>query len=272
MPRGRGRSFGPSVRTLAFGQRRAAGLAGRDLHAVGEGERSASAARPAAARGCLPAPGSARSACRRSRGARRRGCPAGAPTPGSSGPRRSWPALRNTDRGSCRSPESDSPPASTGRRRAGRCASRRRSSAPPADPWRRLPARRPRPTCAIVVLLRRGQAPLVGELPVRGVGVPRRHRPVRHLAPRWTRPRPRVLVGEERHRRDLARPMAGGALREQDRRDVLRIRRAPQPADGACAKAAGVIPSAMTAATTSRDGVMQSSCGPGPYAARREPR
>ena len=71
-------------------------------------------------------------------------------------------------------------------------------------------------------LLRVGQPPLVREVPDGGIGVPRRHRAVLHLGGDGPRPGPGVLVGEQRHRRHLARAMAGRALREEDRRHVAR--------------------------------------------------
>ena len=48
---------------------------------------------------------------------------------------------------------------------------------------------------------------------------------VRHLIPDRLRPRPRVLVGEQRHRPDLAGPVAAHAVLVEDRRDVLVERR-----------------------------------------------
>ena len=85
---------------------------------------------------------------------------------------------------------------------------------------------------------RTGRDPLGDRLLVRGaqltrthegavlrIGVPRRHRPVGNLARDRLRPRTRVLVGEQRHRRDVTGPMATRAVREEDRRHVLVERR-----------------------------------------------
>ncbi len=65
------------------------------------------------------------------------------------------------------------------------------------------------------------EAPCIGEMADGRIGMPRRHRALRHLRRDGARPGARVLVGEQRHRRDLARPMADGAVLEEDRRDVL---------------------------------------------------
>ena len=48
---------------------------------------------------------------------------------------------------------------------------------------------------------------------------------IRHARANRPRPRPRLLVGDERHRRDRIGPMARFALLLEDRRDVLRERR-----------------------------------------------
>ncbi len=64
------------------------------------------------------------------------------------------------------------------------------------------------------------QAQVVAERAVRRVGVPRRHRTRADLLPDRASPGARIGVGEQRHRRDLARTMAARALVEHDRRDV----------------------------------------------------
>jgi hypothetical protein len=65
------------------------------------------------------------------------------------------------------------------------------------------------------------QAHVVGELADGRVGAPGRHLPRRDLLFDGARPRTRVLVGQERHRRHRARPVALDAIPEEDRRDVL---------------------------------------------------
>ena len=69
-------------------------------------------------------------------------------------------------------------------------------------------------------------------MPTRLVDVPRRHLPVGDAGLDRARPRPRLLVGHERHRRDRIGPVARFALLLEDRRDVLgeRRRRRPAPA------------------------------------------
>ena len=62
-----------------------------------------------------------------------------------------------------------------------------------------------------------------------GPGAPRRHLAGHHLVLDRARPGPHVLVGDERHRRDLAGPMADDAVLVEDRRDVLRERRRLRP-------------------------------------------
>ena len=71
-------------------------------------------------------------------------------------------------------------------------------------------------------LLRVGQAALVREVADRRIGMPRRHDAGLDRVGNRARPRPRILVGEQRHRRDLARPMTGGAVGKEDRRDVIK--------------------------------------------------
>ena len=69
------------------------------------------------------------------------------------------------------------------------------------------------------------QQPLIVERPRRRVGVPRRHVPVADFVADRLRPGPRILVGQQRHRRDFAGPVAARAVLEDDRRDVLAERR-----------------------------------------------
>ncbi len=71
-------------------------------------------------------------------------------------------------------------------------------------------------------LLLIAQSALVGELAVGLVGMPRRHDAGDDLVADLLRVRPRAVVGEERHRRDLARPVTAGAVLVKDRRDVFR--------------------------------------------------
>src|SRR5262249_2899653 len=70
------------------------------------------------------------------------------------------------------------------------------------------------------VLLR--EFAVIQELAVMRIGVPRRHRPISDLLLYRTRPGPRVLISQQRHRRDLAGPMALHAVVEEDWRDVFR--------------------------------------------------
>ena len=56
------------------------------------------------------------------------------------------------------------------------------------------------------------------------VDVPRRHLARRHALADRTGPRPRVLIGDERHRRDRSRLVAGLTLGLENRRDVFRER------------------------------------------------
>ena len=71
-----------------------------------------------------------------------------------------------------------------------------------------------------------GQRAVVLEVPDadRLVDVPRRHLPRLDAGLDGPRPGPRFRVGDERHRRDVARPMARLALLLEDRRHVLRER------------------------------------------------
>ena len=70
-----------------------------------------------------------------------------------------------------------------------------------------------------------GQPSLIPELSDRGVGVPRRHLPRQDLVLDGAAPGSRLLVGHQRHRRHLARAMAGDTVLVQDRRDVVGERR-----------------------------------------------
>ena len=68
---------------------------------------------------------------------------------------------------------------------------------------------------------RRAQSAIVRPGAVRRVCVPRRHRALHDVVLDRTRPGSGVLIGNERHRRDLARPVTGRAVLVKDRRDVL---------------------------------------------------
>ena len=59
--------------------------------------------------------------------------------------------------------------------------------------------------------------------PMPGLGLPRRHEPVLDRLGNLPRPLPRIVVGQEVERRRFAGPMAGGTVREEDRRDVLAV-------------------------------------------------
>ena len=69
--------------------------------------------------------------------------------------------------------------------------------------------------------LRRAQAALVGEVAVGRVGEPRRHLLRRDGGLDCLGPRPRLLVGEQRHRRHLAGPVARLAVGLEDWQHVL---------------------------------------------------
>src|SRR5687768_2528726 len=75
------------------------------------------------------------------------------------------------------------------------------------------------------LLVRDAEHARTDEGAVTRIGMPRRHRAVGNLARDRLRPRTRVLVGQERHRRNVAGAMAARAIREQYGRDVLAIRR-----------------------------------------------
>ncbi len=64
------------------------------------------------------------------------------------------------------------------------------------------------------------QGAVVGEAPVRRIGEPRRHQLLLHGGADGLGPRPRLLVGQERHRPDLAGPVAALAVPLEDRLDV----------------------------------------------------
>ena len=71
------------------------------------------------------------------------------------------------------------------------------------------------------------QADVVGELAEAPVGEPRRHLAGDDLRLDGPRPRPRVAVRQQRHRRHLVRPVAARAVVEQDLPDVLVVCRCP---------------------------------------------
>src|SRR5262249_35640142 len=70
-----------------------------------------------------------------------------------------------------------------------------------------------------------GETAIADELAVRWIGEPRRQRPPRNGRRNRLRPPPRILVGEQRHWRELAGSMAVRAVLEKDRRDVFGERR-----------------------------------------------
>ena len=65
------------------------------------------------------------------------------------------------------------------------------------------------------------QASLVGEVADARIGEPWRHLPARDRGLDGARPRPGLLVGEERHRRDFAWPMAALTVGLENRKHVL---------------------------------------------------
>ena len=89
------------------------------------------------------------------------------------------------------------------------------------EPRRIALERHRRPPTAGGYGFRLGQPPFVVELADARLGLPRRHEPVLDRLGDQPGPLPRIVVGQEVERRRLARPMAGGTVREQDRRDVL---------------------------------------------------
>jgi len=72
-----------------------------------------------------------------------------------------------------------------------------------------------------VDLLRRQAGVVAHRQRLRHVGAPGRHLARYHLRLDRLGPRPRVFVGEQRHRRHFTGPMARGALGEHDRRHIL---------------------------------------------------
>ena len=74
-------------------------------------------------------------------------------------------------------------------------------------------------------LVRLAQTTVVEEFAVLRIGMPWRHRAFADLRGNGFRPRPRILEGQQRHRRNLARPMAVRAVLIEDRRDFLAERR-----------------------------------------------
>ena len=71
------------------------------------------------------------------------------------------------------------------------------------------------------VAVGRRETAIVLEPAVLRIGVPRRHVPLAHLVADGFRPRSRVLVADERHRADLARPVARRAVLVEDGRNVF---------------------------------------------------
>ena len=67
--------------------------------------------------------------------------------------------------------------------------------------------------------------PIVREAPALRVRMPRRHGAVQHLVAHRARPRPGLVIRDQRHRCDLARTMTRGAVLVEDGRDVFRERR-----------------------------------------------
>jgi hypothetical protein len=73
--------------------------------------------------------------------------------------------------------------------------------------------------------LRLVQPRVVGERAVRGIGKPRRHLPLRDFLLDRSRPWPHFVIGAQRHRRDLARPVTRDAIGVENRRHVFGERR-----------------------------------------------
>ena len=65
------------------------------------------------------------------------------------------------------------------------------------------------------------QAPVVGELPVPRIRVPRRHVAVADFVADRLGMRPRVVVGQQRHRADLSGPVTSHAILVKDGRDIF---------------------------------------------------
>ena len=129
------------------------------------------------------------------------------------------------------------PPACARRDRACRAASRRSSSAPAEDPRHRPRRRRSRSTAESCRSSRVGEPPLVLELALARLRLPRRHDAPRRDVGDLRRVPPHIVVGEQAERADLAGPMARRAARPDDRRDVFvegqaRLRRRDGRADG----------------------------------------
>src|SRR6185295_11533688 len=70
------------------------------------------------------------------------------------------------------------------------------------------------------------QAPVVGEVADRGIGVPGRHDPILDVLGDRLRPRPHLVVGQQRHRSDLVGAMTPDAALGQDGGDVVVVGRA----------------------------------------------
>ena len=105
-----------------------------------------------------------------------------------------------------------------------------------------------RPGHDCVDLLAR-QPAVVAELAISGIRAPRWHFPSQDLVFDRPRPRPHLSVGHQGHRGHLVWPMAGHALAEHNRRDILVERR--RNASGALGGRAD----------TSGDGESEQRCG-----------
>ncbi len=68
--------------------------------------------------------------------------------------------------------------------------------------------------------LRVAQPRVVRERAVRGIGKPRRHLPQRDFLLDRSGPRPHLVIGAKRHRRDFAGPVTRNAVGVENRRDV----------------------------------------------------
>ncbi len=85
-----------------------------------------------------------------------------------------------------------------------------------------LPAGAPASTHALSVAISRStRRRSLAKCPTTGIGKPWRHLPARDRSLDGARPRPRLLVGEERHRRHFAGPVAALAVGLENRKHVL---------------------------------------------------